>query len=79
MKMKATKLTEVGAEKVVQLLPDASNKPKVTTIYCPRCQRGYNRKKGEAYTDILNRVKDHVALQHPDHDPDWADTHPDPE
>lgn len=79
MKIKATNLTEIGANEVVQLLPDASNKTKVSTIYCPRCQRGYNRKKGESYTDILNRVKDHVSLQHPDHDPEWADTYPDPE
>lgn len=79
MRIKATKLADIVKAKPVTLDNKASNKGKVSTVYCPRCQRGYNRKSGETYTDILNRVKDHVSLQHPDHDPDWADTFPDPE
>lgn len=36
--------------------------------YCPRCDRVY---------DTLQKCIEHVAGQHPDHDPEWWDTHPD--
>lgn len=48
-------------------------------IYCPRCDRPYLRNAGETHTELMNRVKDHVSQQHPDHDPEWFDTYPDHE
>lgn len=36
-------------------------------VYCPRCDRLYPN---------LEAAKTHVAKQHPDHDPEWWDTHP---
>jgi len=43
----------------------------MTTLYCPRCDRAYKGTDPEA---VLLRVRNHVALQHPDHDPDWWKT-----
>lgn len=57
----------------------SENNEKLSTIYCPRCQRPYNKGKGETYTDVMDRVKYHVSQQHPDHDPYWWDTYPDPD
>lgn len=44
-------------------------------LYCPRCDRAYTTKK-ETRIDTIERLKKHVALQHPDHDPNWFDTYP---
>ncbi len=41
--------------------------PLEPTFYCPRCDKP---KKN------LEECKKHVAEQHPDHDPEWWDTHP---
>lgn len=38
-----------------------------TQMYCPRCDRLYEN---------LEKVKKHVAEQHPDHDPEWWETYP---
>lgn len=45
-------------------------------LYCPRCDRAYTTPKGEKRIDTIERLKKHVALQHPDHDPEWFDTYP---
>jgi hypothetical protein len=39
----------------------------VKVYYCPRSCH-----KGRTYPS-LEAVKKHVVLQHPDHDPNWAD------
>lgn len=39
-------------------------------MYCPRCDRKY---AGPGYDKVLAMVKEHVSLQHPDHDPNWAE------
>ena len=44
-------------------------------LYCPRCDRVFIT-QSEKRTDTIERLKKHVALQHPDHDPNWYDTHP---
>lgn len=36
-------------------------------VYCPRCDRLYPN---------LAACIEHVDKQHPDHDPEWYDTHP---
>lgn len=36
-----------------------------TVVYCPRCNRPYAN---------LELAKEHVAGQHPDHDPNWWDS-----
>ena len=41
------------------------NKP----MYCPRCDR---------VKANLETMKDHVAKAHPDHDPNWFETYPEP-
>lgn len=56
--------------------PSAEPIERVTVIYCPRCERPYKRKQGEKYSATMRRVIDHVAQQHPDHDPEWWDTYP---
>lgn len=38
-------------------------------MFCPRCDRKYTGKNKE---ELELRVRNHVALQHPDHDPDWG-------
>lgn len=38
-------------------------------MFCPRCDRRYTGKDLEA---LELRVRNHVALQHPDHDPNWG-------
>lgn len=48
-------------------------------LYCPRCDRAYTTPKGAKRIDTIERLKKHVALQHPDHDPEWFDTYPHPE
>lgn len=45
-----------------------------TEMYCPRCDHKYDSLKNREAT--LEIVKDHVAKQHPDHDPEWWDTYP---
>ena len=65
--------------KAVELAADAKNKELVSTVYCPRCDKAFDRKTGWTYTELLNKVKSHVEHQHPDHDPEWFDTYPDPE
>lgn len=54
-------------------------KATVSVFFCPRCDRRYDRKDGESYTGLLNRVIFHVSQQHPDHDPEWWDTFKDVE
>ena len=45
--------------------------------YCPRCDRPFNlTKKG---LEALDQLKEHVANQHPDYDPEWYDTYPESE
>lgn len=56
----------------------ADKTPVVTTLYCPRCDRKYTSKKDESYKKLMDRLIKHVALQHPDHDPQWYDTYPTP-
>lgn len=36
--------------------------------FCPRCDRAYSHKNKDT---LLEKIKKHVAEQHPDHDPDW--------
>lgn len=45
-------------------------------VCCPRCDRKYG---GKDKNEVWNRVKKHVAEQHPDHDPEWFDTYPEHE
>lgn len=52
--------------------PDPMPAPPVSVLTCPRCDRTYD--SGTSAADTLAMVKKHVALQHPDHDPDWAET-----
>lgn len=48
-----------------------------TVIFCPRCDRKFKGKKdGELYGSIMDRLIQHVRIQHPDHDPEWFDTFP---
>lgn len=47
-------------------------------LYCPRCDREYPW-DGTKYKFRLEKLIKHVALQHPDHDPEWFDTYPHPE
>lgn len=42
----------------------------LTTMYCPRCDRSYTE---DTYNETLEKVKKHVELQHPNHDPDWTE------
>lgn len=49
--------------------------PKEGPIYCPRCDRIFSTIK-EKRVDTINRVKKHVAEQHPDHDSLWYETYP---
>lgn len=44
-------------------------------LYCPRCDRVFIT-QNEKRIDTIERLKKHVALQHPDHDPEWFDTYP---
>lgn len=48
---------------------------KYTTFFCPRCDRKFISVKNGSMVELLERVKKHVAGQHPDHDPEWYDTH----
>lgn len=48
-------------------LPD----PPVAPMTCPRCDRTYDSGESEAATLLL--IKAHVADQHSDHDPEWAE------
>lgn len=45
--------------------------PIIHTVYCPRCDRPYESAKSREAA--LEKAKKHVAEQHPDHDPAWAD------
>lgn len=54
-------------------MPPTQTQTVVATMYCPRCDRPYSGKNSD---EALETVKKHVAEQHPDHDPDWADTYP---
>lgn len=44
------------------------------TQYCPRCDNPYTSNESKAAA--LEKVKTHVAAQHPDHDPEWYETYP---
>lgn len=44
-------------------------------MFCPRCDRPYVG-EGTKETSALEKVKRHVAGQHPDHDPQWFETYP---
>lgn len=37
-------------------------------MFCPRCDRVFTNRNDKT---LLERVKEHVELAHPDHDPDW--------
>lgn len=50
-------------------------------LYCPRCDRQYTEpvngtNRTIVYLRLLEKLKQHVMLQHPDHDPEWYDTYP---
>lgn len=50
--------------------PDPPPEPPVMSMYCPRCDRRFyaiTKAKAEKL------LADHVANQHPDHDPEWND------
>lgn len=40
-------------------------------MFCPRCDRKYGSNNKPA---LLEKVKQHVREQHPDHDPEWYET-----
>lgn len=40
------------------------------SVHCPRCDRVYRR---STVKDAWTAAKKHVAFQHPDHNPEWAD------
>lgn len=49
--------------------------PPLDMMYCPRCDRPYVG-EGTPDTRALEKVKKHVSLKHPDHDPEWYETYP---
>lgn len=43
----------------------------IYTVHCPRCDRAYSSSVSRQIA--LDICKEHVSLQHPDHDPNWAE------